>query len=221
MVDSLLILGASGGGNLMYWYVREAWPDTRIAFIDDGWGADHVVIAGERYPVAQDWDMKAFRARVGDDAYQHFLPSPTAPKVKKMLVEKALGAGLDPAPTLVHPGATLHGAPTIDLGVGGLVAGGAFVHNDSSLGNYTHVATNATVGHDVSLGDYCAINPCALILGYTEIGEGVSLGGGAVVQARINIAPWTTVGLQAGVLKTIDEPGGVYIGLPARKYERS
>lgn len=217
--QSLVILGAAGGGQLMYWYVRETWPDTKICFVDDNWKEDTLDIAGTPVPVLNRWEFEGIRASADasdPEPFQYFMLSPTEPRIKKILVAKALAAGLRPAPPLIHPTACIHGPETVSIGRGSLIATRVIVHGNARIGDYVHVASAAMFGHDVSAGDYVSISPGCVVLGYVTLGEGVMLGAGTVVRGYVTIAPQVTTGLLSGVVKNIVEPGVTVVGVPAR-----
>jgi serine acetyltransferase len=213
--ESVVILGAAGGGRLMYWCLQAAYPGTRIVFVDDGMKEDVLVIAGHEMPILHEWRFDDVQ-KAGPDEFRYFLVSPTYTPVKKALVTKALAAGLLPAPTVIHPQAAFLGRPTITIGRGGLICPRALVHNDTVIGDYVTVASDAHVGHDCVVGDFVAINPGSMILGYVHLETGVSLGAGTIVRDHLTLVPWVRTGMHACVTKDVLEEGITLIGIPAR-----
>lgn len=205
-MQQLVILGASGLAREVCWYILEAHSgEVEPVFADDVSGIDSLRFADRRYPVVDDWRFPGaaqFVIGVGD------------PRVKQVMVEKALDAGLQPAPSIVHPAARI--CPDVRLGPGGIVAPGCIVSVGATLGDFVVLGYAVTIGHDAVLQDYVTCNPGAAISGGCRIGEGALVGARAAVREQLEIGPWSTVGMQACVVKTSHEPRRVLVGVPAR-----
>ncbi|MFM1921124.1 MAG: hypothetical protein RLZZ303_2758 [Candidatus Hydrogenedentota bacterium] len=216
--ESVVLLGAGGLVHIMYWHLRAAWPNTKVAIIDEYIDKNEVDFGETRIGIIKDWNLDEARlAAFGDRnvGFKHFLLAVTEPKYKKSFVEKALAKGLKPAPTLIHPSAILDGAD-IRIGDGGFVVAGAIIHPAARLEEYATVTTRAVVGHHCHIGKYATLNPGAIALGFVTLGEGAQLGAGTTVRGYLSIAPWVTTGMGAAVAKDLDVPGGVYVGVPAK-----
>jgi sugar O-acyltransferase (sialic acid O-acetyltransferase NeuD family) len=207
VISHLAILGAGAHARETYWHVMDAWPSTAICFVDDITDCVEVSMAGRSIPVAKDWRLPA--------AYRHFLIGVGSPASKRLLVEKALAAGLAPAPTLIHPRATVQ-APDIRVGAGGLIAPGCVLTTHIDLGDFVILNLNATVAHDCRIGDFATCGAGCHLSGHVTIGEGAFLGAGVAVRESTAIAPWATVGAQAYVARSLQTPGATYVGVPAR-----
>lgn len=131
------------------------------------------------------------------------------PDIKCNMVSKAVLAGWNPAPSIVHPSAIVRSP----LGLGGLVAPNCVVTCDIEMSNYVTLNLNCTVGHDTVIGAYTTLNPGVHVSGFCKIGAFVEIGTGAVVRDRMRIFPNVKVGAGAAVVKPIDEEG-VYAGVP-------
>ncbi len=132
--------------------------------------------------------------------------------VRQELDAVLVAAGLAPA-VLVHPMATV-GADT-RIGEGCVLAAGARVTTNITLGRHTHVHVNATVGHDATLGDFVSVFPGATVSGSVRLADGVTIGTGANVLPGRSIGAGAYVG--AGAVVTTDvEPGVTVAGVPAR-----
>lgn len=132
--------------------------------------------------------------------------------VRREIDATLTAAGLTPA-VLVHPMATV-GADT-RIGEGCILAAGARVTTNITLGRHTHVHVNATVGHDATLGDFVSVYPCATVSGSVHLADGVAIGTGANVLPGRSIGEGAYVG--AGAVVTTDvEPGVTVAGVPAR-----
>jgi UDP-3-O-[3-hydroxymyristoyl] glucosamine N-acyltransferase len=75
---------------------------------------------------------------------------------------------------------------------------------------------NCVIHHDSRIGSYTILGAGVLVAGYVDIGDRCYVGGGARFRNNIRVAPETLIGLGATVVRSIDEPGGVWVGHPAR-----
>jgi sugar O-acyltransferase (sialic acid O-acetyltransferase NeuD family) len=98
---------------------------------------------------------------------------------------------------------------------GVLLAAGARVTTNVTLGRHTHLNVNAVVSHDCEVADYVTLSPGVLVNGNASLGEGVFLGTGAVVLPGRSVGSWARIG--AGAVVTEDVPPGcTAVGVPAR-----
>lgn len=122
-----------------------------------------------------------------------------------------------PAPmtgaTLIHPEATV--ASDNRVGQGVLLAAGARVTTNVTLGDHVHLNVNAVVSHDSVIGDFATLSPGVLVNGNVTIEPGVFLGTGAIVTPGVTIGAGATIG--AGSVVVNDIPPGVTVkGVPGR-----
>lgn len=215
---TLVVLGAGGMANLLYWQVREFAPETRMVFIEDEGDRTLLDLGDKVVPIIKDWDLTAARRASRDlpqDAFQYFTLAVSDPIYKIRFVKKALARGLKPAPTLIYPSNPVHGPRRV--GVGGFFSSGTLIQAMSVLGDYVTLAEHSSVAHHCVIGDYATLSTGSLLLGNVTIGEGVWLGGGTAVRDRIKIAPWVQTGVNSAVVKDVLEPGIMLVGVPARK----
>ena len=215
-MKTLVILGACGTSREAWWVLRELDPEARAVFVDDMTGIGELRVSGEAVPVVQDWRFDGVRESLGEgdpDSFRAFVCGMGSPRVKRLMVEKALRAGLVPAPPLVARGVYL--CPDVRVGRGGVIHRGSTLTGDIVIGDFVTVHT-ALIGHDAVVGDFCTLGAGSLLTGYVRLGEGVFLGCGSVVRPRTEIAAWTTVGMNAAVVKDVTEPGITVAGVPAR-----
>jgi len=115
----------------------------------------------------------------------------------------------------IHPSAEILGND-VEIGEGSIVCAGAIVTTNCIIGKHTHLNLHTTIGHDNRIGDFFTTAPGAKISGNCNIGECVYFGTNASVRQKITICDNVTIGLNAGVVKNINEPG-TYVGVPAKK----
>lgn len=117
------------------------------------------------------------------------------------------------ATVLAHPlssqGSDLRIAPGV------LLAAGARVTTNVTLGRHTHLNVDAVVSHDCVVGDYVTLSPGVLVNGTVTLGDGVFLGTGAVVLPGRTIGAWARIGAGAVVTRDVP-PGRTAVGVPAR-----
>lgn len=150
------------------------------------------------------------------EKFKEFVIGVGSPKIKRILVRKALASGLVPAPTIIHPRALVQG-DDCEIGIGSIISPGCVITTNVRIGNYVLLNLNCTVGHDTILGDYVTCNPGCCISGNVTLGEGVMLGTGTVIREKINIAQDVQTGAQSCVVKDILDSNITVAGIPARK----
>ena len=117
------------------------------------------------------------------------------------------------AVTLVHPLASI--ASDNRIGDGVLVAAGARVTTNVTLGRHVHLNVNVVVSHDCVVGDHSTLSPGVHLNGEVRLGERVFLGTGAIVTPGISIGDDALIG--AGAVVVQDVPDGVTVtGVPGR-----
>jgi len=215
--NTLVILGACGSSRETYCTVKAEWPGTRVVFAADYAPVDEFSFPDETLPIIKDWDFDAVRERLGEgdaNAFRQFICGMGSPRTKKALVERALSAGLTPAPSVISSKA--HVCPDVVIGRGGIIKPLSTVQTGARLGDYVSVFIGI-LGHDGVVGDYATIGANSVAAGCVTLGEGVCLGLGATVRQHVTIAPWVEAGMGAIVVKDVTEPGITLVGNPARK----
>lgn len=218
MIEGLALLGAGGFAREMYWHVQETWPNTPVVFVDDVTDTASVTVGGRHFPVVKDWDFKHVAGIPGTSGpirIRHFSIAIGEPKAKRIMAAKAIEAGLEPAPTVIHPRALVQGSDCA-IGRGGVITPGCVITTNVTIGDYVLINLNCTVGHDAVLHNFVTCNPGCHVSGNVTLGEGVSLGTGTAVREKTAIAAGVITGAQSCVAKPIETENIVVAGVPAK-----
>jgi sugar O-acyltransferase (sialic acid O-acetyltransferase NeuD family) len=122
-------------------------------------------------------------------------------------------SAMAPAPTLVHPSASVSAHAVV--GDGALIMQNCVVSAASSVGSNTILNVGAYVAHEASVGEHCHIAPTTQVSGVSVVGDRCLLGTGTIVLPGRCIGDDCVIG--AGSVVTEDVPSGsVALGVPAR-----
>jgi sugar O-acyltransferase (sialic acid O-acetyltransferase NeuD family) len=100
------------------------------------------------------------------------------PAARMRVASLCVARGMSPV-TLIHPGVAVH--ETTRIGVGAVIAAGALLTVNTSIGDHVHVNIGASISHDVEIGDGSTLSPGSRIAGHVSIGERVFIGVGATI----------------------------------------
>ena len=207
MAERVVIAGAGGfGRGVLAWLQgspahRRAHGITDIVFVDDG--APAVRPAAPVIGTIRDYRPEP------DDVVLCAIGSP----VSRRAVVTGLSLRGARFHTFVDDRAVL--AAGVGIGPGAVVCPGTVVSADARIGAHVHVNFGCAVGHDTVLEDFTTLSPMVNVMGEVRVGEGVFLGGSAVVLPRLALGSSSTVG--AGAVVTADLSAGVtVVGNPAR-----
>lgn len=118
--------------------------------------------------------------------------------------------------TAIHKSVQILDPTSVKIGYGSIICANTILTTNINIGKHAHLNLATTIGHDTKIGHFFTTAPGAKISGNCMIGDRVYVGTNASVKEKLIIYSDVTIGLNAGVVKNILEPG-VYIGVPARK----
>jgi sugar O-acyltransferase (sialic acid O-acetyltransferase NeuD family) len=95
------------------------------------------------------------------------------------------------------------------------------VQHHARLGDDVTLWSGATITHRCVIGNDCFIASGAVINGFTTVGERCFIGANSSIADNLSIARDSVIGMGAVVTTSIEEPGGVWVGNPARRLARS
>lgn len=120
--------------------------------------------------------------------------------------------------TFIHPSALILGND-VEIGEGSIICAGVIITTNIKIGRHAHLNLHTTIGHDCTVGDYFTTAPGVNISGNCKIYDCVYVGTNAALRQELTIHSGATIGLNAGVVKHIED-SGVYTGVPAKKLVR-
>lgn len=136
-----------------------------------------------------------------------------SPTQRIKIVAQVLSSGGHFA-TLISPYARV--SPDAKIGKGVVIMPNASVNAGAEIGNYCIINTGAIIEHDAIIGSFCHISTGAVVNGDCKIGQRGFIGSNAVLLNQIEVCNDTTVGAGSVVTKHIKNPGGIYVGNPAK-----
>lgn len=191
MTYPIFIIGAGGWGREVLAQMRSD-PDyggiwTIGGFLDnrtnilDGYGID-VPIVGDplTYTIKND---EAFVCAVGDPRARHRFVQPLLSQNAKFVTLRHK-AYLNPRVKFAHGCILCHRAqlsPDVKLGVFVNVHSNSIIGHDVQVGAYAQIGAMVFVGGDARIGAFAIIHPHATILPGIRVGDGATVGAGAVV----------------------------------------
>ena len=206
-MTKLVIVGAGGHGREMLDIVealneagRAEWEF--LGFVDDGEvDGDRLARRAARIVREEDLDPAGVRYVIG-----------VGDSGSREQIDKRMSASGFEATTLVHPSASLGG--DVRLAPGVVLAAGARVTTNVTLGRHSQLNVGACVSHDCVVGDYVTLSPGTFVNGECEVGDRAFFGTGAIVTPRTRIGGGATVA--AGAVVLADVPAGTTVmGVPA------
>ncbi len=133
-------------------------------------------------------------------------------ETKVRVVADALTRGHSFVPALVAHGAIV--GPDVTLGTGSVVCAGAVVTADVTIGAHAAIHVNCSIGHDAVIGDHATVSPGACVSGWVDVGARAYLGTGATVIEKVSLGEDSVLG--AGAVAIRDVPArAVAVGVPA------
>ena len=120
-------------------------------------------------------------------------------------------------PPLIHPSVRYSSSCTFGRGV--IVCAGVICTVNVTVEDFVLVNLTCTIGHESTIGAGTVINPGVNISGGVKIGRGCLLGTGAQILQYVSIGDGGTVGAGAVVRKDVAE-GSTVVGIPAAPIAR-
>jgi sugar O-acyltransferase (sialic acid O-acetyltransferase NeuD family) len=116
--------------------------------------------------------------------------------------------------TFIHPTALILDK-NIEIGEGSFIGAYSILTTNIKIGKHAVLNRGNQIGHDTKIGDYFSAMPGAIVSGNCIIYDCVYIGTNASIKEKISIHSFATVGLNTGVVKSIED-SKTYIGTPAK-----
>ena len=185
------LIGAGG-------HAREVMVQTGIkfpCFVDDQYADDSTLPLSEFDP-----DKFTVMVAVGDSRNRYDIVSKLPQSTEYF--------------TFIHPTALI--GEDVIIGAGSFIGANSIITTNITIGDHALLNRANHIGHDTTIGSFFSMMPGAIVSGNCTIYDCVYLGTNSSIKEKTNIHSFTTIGLNAGVIKNINEPG-VYVGVPAKK----
>ena len=204
-----VIFGArrDGSAKVLLDIIRLCGEYEIVAFLDDYagvWGQDleGVPIVGGREALRRlrQEGVERVAFAIGDN------------RLREQALDAVRAVGLLPL-TAVHPRAVV--ARGVQVGEGSWIAAAAVVNPGATIDAGAVINTAATVDHDCRIGAFANISPGCHLSGRTIVERYAFLGTGVITLPDAHIGEGATVGAGAVVLKQV-AAGSTVVGVPAR-----
>jgi sugar O-acyltransferase (sialic acid O-acetyltransferase NeuD family) len=133
--------------------------------------------------------------------------------LKERIVSDAIAAGHRFVPAVIADGARV--GPDVSIGDGTIICSGTTITTDVAIGAHVALNLDCTVGHDARIGDFATVSPGCHISGDVGVGRGAYLGTGAVVLEHLTIGTGSVIGAGAVVTSHIAD-WSLAVGIPAK-----
>jgi sugar O-acyltransferase (sialic acid O-acetyltransferase NeuD family) len=117
--------------------------------------------------------------------------------------------------TFIHP-TVLIMDDSVEIGEGSFIGANSILTTNIKIGKHALLNRGNHIGHDTVIGDYFSAMPGSIVSGNVRIYDLVYLGTNSSIKEKTSIHSLTTIGLNSGIIKNIEEPG-IYGGVPAKK----
>lgn len=172
---------------------------------------DRVRVAGEDvhgFPVLGDYSLAYDREIIARNDIAIAVGNPRE-RVDMARRIKELGGVL---PSLIHPLSIV--SLSANIGQGVTINALSYVHEDSTLGDFTVVENHSSIGIACRLGIGVHVTTGCMLNGYCSVGDETMVGSGAIINPRVNVGRFCIVGAGAVVHRDVPD-AKVVVGVPA------
>lgn len=109
----------------------------------------------------------------------------------------------------------------VELGENVFVFENCTIEHNSIIGVNVIIWGGGTISHSCIVEEDSWLAPGIVVVGFSRIGSSSFIGSRVAIGDNVNIARDTLIGAGAVVYKDIAERGGMYVGVPARRLEKT
>lgn len=111
--------------------------------------------------------------------------------------------------------------PDVEIGENVFIFEGDIVQRHAKIGNCVVLWSGTHVGHRTVIEDGCWLAPSVAVSGFCQIGSGSFIGVNASVGDQVSLGRDTILGAGAVAVKSLIDSGGIYVGSPARRLDKT
>ncbi len=216
-IRKIAILGAGGFAREVAWLIRDI-NSVKPCYSFQGFVLSELSKKGEHDSLDlllgdYDWIEKnpgsidAFAIGIGTPAVREKIAAEAQARFPKM-----------EWPSLVHPSANFDRSSSV-IGRGVILCAGVLGTVNVTLEPFCVANLACTIGHEACIGQYSVLNPTVNISGGVKLGKSVLVGTGAQILHYLRIGDGSSIGAGAVVTKDVP-PGETVVGIPARPLSR-
>jgi sugar O-acyltransferase (sialic acid O-acetyltransferase NeuD family) len=135
----------------------------------------------------------------------------------RAVLDEALRLDPDRWGTLVHPSAFL--APGVEVGQGSIILAGVVITTPQKIGRHVVAMPQVLLTHDDQVGDYVTLAGGATLGGGVRLGAGAYIGQRAAIRESVEIGERAVIGMGSAVLSNVPA-GETWVGVPAKRLMR-
>jgi len=139
-------------------------------------------------------------------------------RVRQSIYEKAKNKGYH-LPSFIHP--TVFLGRDVEIGLNCFIFEFNNIQRKVKIGNNVILWAKNHIGHQSVIQDHCYLSSGVIVSGFCEIGKNTFIGVNSSLNDKIKITKDTIIGNGTIITKNIEKPGGVYVGNPAKRLDKS
>jgi len=198
--NDLIIVGAGGLGNSVYWTAKNNGQWKNIFFLDD-------ILTKEDNPliVGTFNDREKFRE-------SEFIVAEGTNNIRKKILEMLIYENFKVTKLI----SKLSNIISSKIDIGSIVLNQVFINRNCAIGKGVIIHDHVYIGHDCVFDDYTHISPSVSIAGKVKIGKNSLIGIASTLIENVIISDNIIIEASSLVLKELKE-SGTYAGLPLKK----
>ncbi|MFC4347223.1 hypothetical protein ACFO5Q_05140 [Kordiimonas lipolytica] len=209
----LVIFGGNGAGMIAASIAERFYEYEILGFLNDKLEKGTLVGKNKQFPVLGGIaDYAGFLNQPDVDFFFAIFGMSNPAGTWELL--RSLEIPEDRFPTFIHPLAEVPEG-YCKIGYGSLVCAHAALSADVTLAPHVCLMVGSFVGHDTSVGSFTHFATNAVAGASNEIGSGVHMGSNSTTREFVTIGDCSMIGAGSVILKSV-EPYSVMVGNPAR-----